>query len=330
MLLVDRRNPLVTQGLLSTWLQCRTMARLTAYGWTPVGEKSYMTYGSLAHGILERVYRIWPAQKRGRPPQAKFVHAIVQGVSDAYRARNGKDWDAKVEQDYEFSVSALHAVMPRYFVHWGKEDFNDEVRWERLETVFRVPNGRFTLAGRLDGARVLRGATWLFETKTPGQINEENLGAVITRDFQLNFYLWALSKLARKVPAGALYNLVRRPGLARGKSGDPDEYEKRVGEHIDKDPTHYFKRITVPVDTKTLLWFQEELRHVLERFGEWLENGMPGEVFGMPCVSARGGLCKYVPLCFYGLKRVYFKRSIMYPELEDREDQADDQGGDPE
>lgn len=316
--LFNLNDPWITQGLLAAWLRCRTEARLFLGGWSPAREASALTYGSLSHEVLSELYA---RHRRGKfkPGGSAYkmspaVGRVVRLVGKRWRARNGQGWNPTREQEHELHLAQLETLVPHYLDYWYRDDFV-KVKWAAPEQVFTVRMGRYTLTGRIDGARWLGKQLWLFETKNWSMVPEASLLNTLGNDLQMNFYCYALWKITGKEPRGATLNVIRRPGIAVGKKG-LDAYMNRLDEHIVKDRDHYFKRYDVPMGRGSVVEFEEELTEMLDEFGAWLRDGMPGYKYGMPC-SVRGSLCKFAPMCHHGVTRSYTKRRVLYPELED-------------
>jgi hypothetical protein len=161
---------------------------------------------------------------------------------------------------------------------------------------------------------------WLFETKTRGQVFDQNLSTTLHRDLQVNIYLLALTSRGIR-PSGVIYNEVRRPALrllaGRGKNPIPEtlpEHEARVRAHAREDYSKYFRRLEVSVTPADIGRFDEEFHGMIAEFQRWYNDGMPGWRYGQPCVG-KYGPCPYIGKCFEDSEIGLRRRERMFEEL---------------
>ena len=314
----------VTQSLLATFLECRQKANLKLERWVPRRTSMPLRYGTLAHSVLEAFQKI-QIKKPAFVPSAAQVKVEVAKVGAAYRKEHGSRWGAETEEEFEHNLAQIETIVPEYFKFWSKKP----LQWIEVEEVFRipfcydplmkgdVPSKTTWLTGRYDGIFRRQGKLWLFDHKNKSRIDEDQFGSVLLRDFQINFYLLAVWKLTKTIPAGFVYNVIRRPSLTWTKKESLPEHMVRLRKHIAEDPSHYFKRYEVIVHKDDLLQFEQELKEVISDFADWLKAKRPVRMFGQPCVT-KYGLCDFVPMCYEDETGPFVRRPVLFSELEDR------------
>jgi len=311
----DVRRQGITQSLLSKWLSCRESARLYLTGLTTLQRKSAMMAGSLYHDALERLYRRAQAAYPDPMPGAANFQLTVTDLLDSMD--DTPPQNAESIQETEQTFAMMEAVLPGYLEHW-LEDFTGGVEWTKVEEVFRVPapgvDGVF-LTGKIDGA-FTRGpkSLWLFETKTKAQIQGATMDDALPLDMQVQFYLYALSKITGRKPRGVLYNVIRRPQLRQKKSESSAEFRGRVHEDVKARPDHYFKRWEVPVSVDEMRHFERSLSDMVREFVAWCDGSVATYRNGNSCL--RPWPCSYLPVCSTGSEAGYFIRDHIFSELE--------------
>ena len=308
----------VTQSVLSTWMSCRVRAQMSLSGWTSIRVGTPLTFGSVAHSVLDYTYT--HLRVEGQFPDDDKFQSYVDKAEAAWMAEHPAPDKASMEA-LELSLGFAEAVLPAYIDYWEDKDHNR--KWVEIEGAFSVPvsvpasKGQFfNVRGRRDAAYKKKGL-WLFETKTKGQWNEGALVDRLALDFQCNVYLWALWKETGKFPKGILYNLIRRPQLRRKQKETLGQFVTRCRLDVKKRPDFYFTRLELAMDPADILEFDQEFTLLLNEFAGWYEGTLAHYANTTQC-EARYGTCGYLPVCiandFRGLK----KRTEIHPELEDR------------
>jgi hypothetical protein len=312
----------VTQSLLGMFFECRKKAGTYLERWSPLKVGQPLLHGILVHRVLETVHET--QRKTKKTPGREAVVAVVEAVVKAHEKEEGGRWSAEETEKFETVTAQMLAVLPEYFQYWDRKP----LAWVDVEGVFRVPfkfgpnmSNRVSstwLMGRMDGVyRSSKTKTlWLFDAKNKSQIVEEQLGETLLRDFQINFYLLAVRLLTGEIPAGFLYNVLRRPNLKVGKAESLAQYADRIKEHIKEDPEHYFKRYEVCVTNEDLDQFERELVEVLWEFESWNKAGRPGRMFGQPCIS-KYGMCANIPICYNDNRASFYQRPSIFRELDE-------------
>jgi len=317
----DMESDGVTQSLLGMFFECRQKSSIYLDRWSPLKVAQPLLHGILTHRVLEVVHE--QQRKAKKTPGRESIIKTVQAVLDEHERKDGSRWSAEETEKFETVGAQMLAVLPEYFAYW---DVKKPLDWVDVEGVFRVPfcfdtvsipNRRTWLMGRFDGVYTSKTKSlWLFDAKNKSQIVEEQLGETLLRDFQINFYLLAVRILTGKIPAGFLYNVIRRPNLKVGKAESLDQYRARIVEHIKEEPEHYFKRYEVCVSKSDLDQFEKELREVLSDFYAWSKAGRPVRLFGQPCIN-KFGMCPNIPICYNDNRATFYQRPAVFAELEE-------------
>jgi hypothetical protein len=173
-----------------------------------------------------------------------------------------------------------------------------KMRWVELEGVFDVNFNRgdspltFRLRGKKDGVyRDKNGQFWLFETKTKGRMNEDELMKTLDYDFQNLFYITAASKVLAKPIIGVQYNVIHRPDYRKSTVETRRELEKDVM----KRPEFYYRRFEVPYSKQRQALFREELHRKLTEFHGWLNHKLPTYKNESACTGK--GSCSFISAC---------------------------------
>ncbi len=133
------------------------------------------------------------------------------------------------QEQIDHWYNVVKTTFPIYVDYWSKHRDTATRTPLMQEQVFDVqyvlPSGRVVrLRGKYDSVDIINKGIWLFETKTKGEIDVEQIERQMTFDLQTLLYLVSLEALKeqtsekfKKVPIqGVRYNIVRRP-LSGGK-----------------------------------------------------------------------------------------------------------------
>jgi hypothetical protein len=290
-------------------MTCRQKA---AYGLleqlTTNGGSTPLLFGNLVHRVLELTY----ADKN---PGYAMEH-LETAANELAPVDNAE------YEDYEICLGWAEALIPSYFLFWGKKDF-ESMRWEHLEGEFGVPYdmglGRMTipLRGKIDGAYRIgtNNSLWLFETKTKGQIKEDFLLEQLSFDFQINYYCNVLTKISGVRPKGVNYNILRRPNLRRSSSETLKNFVERCQADIIKRPEFYFQRYEVAVTEKDMDKWNREFKVIMQLFEQWVSNP-EYYTYKNPNACSIYGVCPYMRICANGDRSGYVGKESHFPELE--------------
>jgi hypothetical protein len=314
----------VTFSLLSTWSACREKARKSLQGWSTKASGMGLTFGTITHELLQRIYEDVRLGKIVGVPSAKQVKKYLAQMETLWRVENPVA-DVKTLEYFELTMLLLESLMPLYFQHWVT-DFTER-KWEKVEREFKIPltlthmSGRvFTtfLRGKMDGSFRLKGdrGPRLLETKTKVRIEEETIVDILPFERQVNTYLLALEHIDKQAPVGVLYNIIRRPGLHQKKDESLTQFAVRIVADVKARPDWYFMRYEMVVEEKDLDRFRAEIHDHITDFlawwyglsGHWKESGQCQNVYGT---------CPYLSACSANNFTALFKRERVFRELED-------------
>jgi len=310
-------NPLkegISQSLLCGFLKCRQMSKINLEGWTPLKTASVLQFGEMAHGVLERLY----TEDRKKPPTTEEVLRFIKEQVDIWeKSPRGQRASGEDAEQLEMNTALLEAVLPSYFKFWGKEDFGG-LKWLALEKEFEIDFQGYKLRGKIDGV-YNKGGIWVFETKTKGRIEEQNIAELLAFDFQSDYYTLACEKMYGKMPVGMRYNIIRRPGQKLGKKENLSSFKTRVEDEVLADPKHYFIRYRVDKTKKDLDIFKKELRQILDEFRDWVEGKLPTYKNPVSCMD-KYGACRYLRICASGNYTGFYKRQHLFSELTNKKE----------
>ena len=207
----EGRNGGVTFSLLGKFLACRARFKVQAVdGLKPHQTFSHKAeYGQMWHTCEEH----YAAGNGWQAALATFTAALT------------KQYPLEGAQVSKWSAVCRQAF-PVYLNYWQGEEKRNKVAHLYQEKVFdlpyRLPSGRVVrLRGKMDGVDLLEKdppGTYLFETKTKGNVDEGLLQRQLLFDLQTMLYLVVLDtwqELPHKL-RGVRYNCIRRP-LSGGK-----------------------------------------------------------------------------------------------------------------
>lgn len=306
----------ITQSLLSIFMSCRRAALWYLQGWVLKSPSFPLTFGSITHGILERVYTDIRLGKLRSSPSREQTLKYIDRVEKIWKEENPRA-DAKATELKELSLLVAEATMPLYFDYWSKD--LKGIVWEKIEgnfkTPFALPDGRKTfLRGAMDG--VYRNPKrWLLETKTKSRIDERDLVDFLPFELQVNFYLMNLIMQGGDLPRGVLYNIIRRTQLKQGKKETIPQYGKRIAEDIKSRPEDYFIRMEISIGRDEMEEFRKEVTGLLTDFYDWWEGKIPHYRNSGHC-QTKYGRCEYLA-AETGRMSIYTKRERVFRELED-------------
>lgn len=316
----------VTQGFIETLFNCPRKAHLKyREGIEGKGFSYALKFGNVVHGALDHVYTTYRDTKDSTLAIASYP-AILEAdefITRQEYAENGglSEIEAKLEEIYALA----EVILLHYFARYEQEDFNGGIAWEGLEEVFNYPytiklgDGRevqIPVRGKIDG-RYRAGSKrrkWIVDHKTKGQISTNMLLDRLSMDLQVNLYLLIDWKQTGEIPAGCLYNVIRRPQLQRKAQEDTQTFATRVYEDIGKRPDFYFHRYEVPVQKSDLEQFERELYSMLRLAYAWYRGSFEPFRLGSSCEN-KYGACEYLALCGRGDKFGYRRRQHVFPEL---------------
>lgn len=307
----------ITQGLLAKFMNCREETRLFLQGWNPKAPSSpALMYGTIIHGILERIYDDIRTSRRKVIPNDKDIAQYVRNVGILFKKEN-PSLSNEGRKLLEYSLLIAEAVVPGYLKRWWKHDAT-KVKWQKLEQQFKIPycckDGRKTfLRGKIDGVFTNPGL-WLFESKSKSLVNEGNLIDTLSYEHQNNLYLRAARELYKKTPSGILYNIIRKSGMERKKTESLESFGDRLKKDILKRPEFYFIRYEIVVTPAEMARFDKELEGMIVDFMDWCEGKRATYKNTAQCLT-KYGRCPMLQICSSGSYVQHAKRKVVFQEL---------------
>lgn len=276
----------VSQSELMMFLECQQKLKLSQDGIAPRTVSTPLVYGDIGHKCLWELYTQMHA---GVCLYGEGISEVVDHVVNHHREQH-HEYNENQLQTLEHWNVQLRVTLAEYFDFWG--DKETEWNWVGLErSIPRIQIHDTYLEGQLDGVFSLPKSKYGFlDHKFKGQISDETLLETLETDFQLMVYALSIRQEFGVLPSYALYNCIRRPSLRLTKKETLLQHEKRLGEHIRKDPTHYFKRYEVPFDHTMLDTFENELHDIVSDYIQWVRLGRLSRKYGNPC-NGRYGVC---------------------------------------
>lgn len=307
----------ITQSLLAKFLTCRQAALWYLKGYNLKSPSMSLTYGTIIHAVLERVYEQIRLGKLKALPSRKLTLKYIQKIEKEWIIENPRA-DKKSLEFLELSLLIAESTMPLYFDYWHKDIKG--IKWEKVEGDFKLPitlkdKRKTFIRGKMDG--VFKNPNrWLFETKTKMRVEEGTLVDYLPFELQVNTYLRALRLLGGKVPKGVLYNIVRRTAMRQGKKESMSQFAKRISEDIESRPDHYFIRLEVAIDKADMDNFEIEFISLIEDFYNWFD-GKIGHYKNTNQCEGKYGACEYLR-AESGIMVPYEKRKMVFKELEEK------------
>ncbi len=314
----------VSQTSLYKFMACRKLCDIELrQGWEVKGVKAGMTYGTIVHGCLEYAYRDIMSKKLTTLPTLKQIRKYVNRIAMEWRKENPRCGKYGFEV-LETSCLFAESVLPVYFDYWKKD--LQLIRWEELEGYFREPyriqNGQYAgikipIIGKKDGQYRSRAKDlWLFETKSKSRVDEETLLRTLVFELQVNVYLWALKTTSGEIPAGVLYNIVRRPGLKLKQKESLKQFATRCVKDVLARPDFYFYRYEISFTEEDILKWELEFDGLMSDFYGWYIGNLRTYKNTGHCEN-KYGKCEAIAICSDGDYSRFTKRQRVYKELED-------------
>lgn len=325
--LYDPARDGVTASLLGTFLDCREKCRLHLQGWTARHGSMALTFGNITHYIIQHVMDDVRIGKLKELPSPKYMTTLSERVEKIWKLENPNPTDDTLSH-FELTMLLVEALMPLYFKHWYGDDFR-RIRWEALETEFKVPfvvrsrkGETFAtfLRGKMDATFTdpgdsTPGSLRLFETKTKARIEEQNIADILPFERQVNLYMVAI-RHKKRVPSGTLYNIIRRPALRQKKAETLEQFSARIIEDVRANLDWYFIRMQMDVDPQDLNRAEEELNDLVSDFVLWWA-GETGHYKNTNHCENKYGRCQFLPVCAGRDYSQLFKREKPFSELEE-------------
>jgi hypothetical protein len=308
----------LTQGLsqsqVGTLMECQEKARLnTVLGWTPKGSSKPLIWGTTFHGMLEAGYKSL-RKTRTWPEQSALIMNSEKELAGEY-----PNPTSTVKDIIEECFLETTPIIGPYRQKWAAQD--DKVKWVHVEDAFKVQivPGLPPVKGKYDAVfEHPRFGLSLLETKTKSQISH-NLTEYLPLDLQLAWYLVSLEK-ERIIPNTVWYNIIRRPGLKRGKEETALLFQERIAADLKTRPDHYFVRVPVTLEKKEMEFAKDRVKYLLEWYMEWSKRTDSNKRclgFNSGACEGKYGTCSYLPICANQDYSGHYIREHVSPELKE-------------
>lgn len=305
----------LTQSLLSIYRTCQVKMRYTLDGYQKAKNSEALLFGSVFHKVLEFIYTEirnfnlvnYEDIKTYIRSKSRFIY------SDVLKEYSGVS--TSVKEIVENSINTTLIMVPLYFRYY-KEDFS--IKWLAFEEVFKIKIGDIYYRGKRDAEFFQSdNSLWLFETKTKQRYNADFIIMWISQQAQFNIYLLSLYYKYKIVPAGAVYNMIRRPAspYVKRKRESWNEYKERLQTDIINRPEFYFHRITRSVDFKKVLAYKEKLIEETKGFIEWFYKNRKYDMPNGSMCESRYGACEFIRACVYNEYEMLEKTNDLFIEL---------------
>jgi hypothetical protein len=308
----------ISQSQIQTRLDCEEKARLAiVHGWTPKGDSKPLTWGSCFHGMLETGYRNLRAKKPWGSASALTTSSASLMVAEHPTATTA------MRDLIEECLGEGQQMIQPYRDRWAKQD--DGVEFVKVEDAFKVEHGkgpaRFFQKGKFDAVyKDKKGRYGLLETKTKSQVSS-NILDLLPLDLQLAYYITALVNDGI-TPTFVRYNIIRRPGLRRGKDQSLKDYLSRIKEDVEARPDFYFLRYDVELEPSEIKTAAERVRLHGEKFMQWywpVKNDPTKRLltFNSGHCENKYGACSMLPICSKNDYTNHYVREFVSPELKE-------------
>lgn len=310
----------VTQGFLENLFACPERAHLKyEEGLGSTRFKGALKFGDIVHNVLDQVYTRFRDTRNPNNSIGIYRRVLGKDEEATRKALISDGTFSAVEQELEELYGLADVLLNAYFKHY-EADFNGRRVWEALEETFSVPFeygvGLFLpVRGKVDARyRARNRRLWIMDTKTKGQISEGSLELRLLFDLQSMLYLWGTWKGTGELPAGMLYNVMRRPQLRKTTKESLAQFLVRVEKDIAKRPDFYFVRFETAFTRKDVEKWAREFEFMVRYAVEWSLGLHRFRVSG--ACENKYGTCEFLHLCATGQAGTHIrKRAVPYPEL---------------
>lgn len=303
-----------SQSLLMQGFQCDRQLIYTLNRWEKPGKESNVFFGDCAHHLMETFYSLEEC------PDEQMLDEALNEYLEKKQETGILGWLNPHDRAYYEGI--IVATMTEYFDFYS-EDFNFD--FIEIERQFKVPFNGIYMIGKKDGVVRYNKKTWLFEHKTKGDVNEDQIIRNLDLNFQTQYYLLAdrleVELTKKKNPKtkltacdGVLYNIIRRTKSHPKKNEKLKDFLIRLREEIRRDHDYFFKRLEVEYTAEQNAEFEFELKHKFERLVQLLQGKRPALKNEAFCIA--GYECQYAQACSSKSLEGYVQRAVISPELQ--------------
>lgn len=249
----------ITYSKLQTFLLCRERYRLEMVeGMRETQDTTALDFGNIFHLLFERSLHV-PTDQLG-PIERRLIRET-----------------GKVSAENQLMAMTICMMHRHYREFYGEYDKVRSV--VAAEQKFCIPyrvqyNGKtIPIRGKCDGVLKQDGKLFILEHKTKGQIDKGYIVSMLPFDLQTMIYAWAMEHVHGQKIHGVIYDVIRRPQHKQGAKETQKDFIDRLSEHIQKEPEHFFFRVTsefAPNDVQNFC--NKFLFPVLEGLSHWWES----------------------------------------------------------
>lgn len=297
-----------TQSMISEFLACRERVRLSyVEGWTSEATSNAITFGSLFHTCLEKIYRFLQLKVDWKGIN---ISNVVDNTLKDFKT-DAKIWTPDDETNNILNTGFLKILIPAYCKKYLEKD--SKTKWFMVEEEYDTPLNGIRFRGKFDRLQMNKhDEVWVWDTKTKGRI-DPTIQDRLSFDLQMMIYITAYESQFKKLPAGFVYDIIQRPALRRGKTETLQHFMERVKGDVDDS---YFLRIRMRLDPEEYKRWKKEFLIVCTEFEEWSRKLT--QIRNPTACETRYGLCKFIKVCsandFTGLR----KKEKLFSELEEK------------
>lgn len=315
----DGPNCGVTQSILAKFLTCPEKMRLGVVEAleTEFERKEAAEFGNFIHDALDAIYSGYKDADDKELYEMlvnKRIYAVVEKIYEIRKAEL-EGMESSTE-DLELHSELAKVMLPIYFEKW-EEDFDAD--WIDLEGVYSWTYNKLqkpvTIRLKIDGIKrsKVNGKLRIKDTKTKGQIVEDEIALKLPIDLQLMTYLLSWWKITGELPGGVEYDIIRRPQERRKAGENVYEYCLRVQANMAADPSHYLIRMQAQILKSDL----EEFENRFDNYMQQLERWYLGEYHYLnpTACTGRGYKCPFLRICGSGDRQYYVKKESAFREL---------------
>jgi hypothetical protein len=252
----------ISYSALSKFVNDRERFRIRAVeGLAPGGSSEALEFGNVFHNLLE-----WYSSGVNSA-------SVLQRRLSRYLRETGADSNSTKLANQAFEVFIL------YREYWDDKHMNFIEQEEKFRVSVPLSTGRSVpIVGRRDAiyrdtSPGQSGCLYLMENKTKAQIDHVWLESALPFNLQTMMYCYSIQRDYNEIPAGVLYNVIRRPGLRQKVKETDRDFQKRIREDISSRPEHYFVRHRVDFAPNDLNNFVDRvLQPLLEQVAVWWES----------------------------------------------------------
>lgn len=274
---------------------------------TPFEERAYFSVGRIVHEALADLLRGEPLER--------VVHNLRQTIKVERLKWRG------IPTELETAVVPIEPMIlgwvdnQQYLKDIPLFEWDGDVAVE-VPFEIQIVKGKLAFAGRIDGI-VQKKGLWVVEHKTTSSLDKRYIER-LPIDPQITGYVWAVRQLVTVSVKGVIYNVIRKPSIAKRTNESIVQFMRRLTDDY-KSPARrkfYYYQAKLYRTEDEVQDFEDELRWVGQAIltarhsGVWIRN----EQF---CTYY--GICPFLPLCTNGPKpgvmAKYNVRKVYHQEL---------------